>query len=91
MVLLCELCSENGGRVLHTYLVHSTYGIFVPEATKDRKIVKPAVPEWVFFWLNYCRKSYTLPKPLRCDFIAFLDRSVAARSNSTVKLDLAAM
>ncbi len=25
------------------YLVHSTYGIFVPEAMKDGKIVKPAV------------------------------------------------
>jgi hypothetical protein len=29
--------------VLRKYLVHSTYGIFVPEATKDGKIVKPAV------------------------------------------------
>jgi hypothetical protein len=26
-----------------TYLVHSTYAIFVPEATKDGKIVNPAV------------------------------------------------
>jgi hypothetical protein len=29
--------------VIGTYLVHSTYGIFVPEATKDGKIVNPAV------------------------------------------------
>ncbi len=35
--------SENGESVIRTYLVHSTYGIFVPEATKDGKIVNQAV------------------------------------------------
>ncbi len=35
--------SENGRSVIRTYLVHSTYVFFVPEATKDGKIVNPAV------------------------------------------------
>jgi hypothetical protein len=47
MVLLCELCSlrlvEVCAYVRAWYVLHTVF--FVPEATKDGKIVKPAVQE----------------------------------------------
>ncbi len=47
MVLLFVVCGWReetvAGVCQRTYLVHSTYVFFVPEATKDGKIVNPAV------------------------------------------------
>jgi len=53
MVLLFVVCGWReeavAGVCLHTYLVHSTYVFVVTRATKDGKIVNPAV----LGWLNY--------------------------------------
>ena len=49
MVLLFVVCGWReeavAGVFLRTYLVHSTYVFFGTRATKDGKIVNPAVPE----------------------------------------------